>query len=113
MELTVTGLGVFPNLRHPNVLWTGIEDPAGALVRLQTELSAALAWFVEPERRRFEPHLTLARIKPGSHSHLSATIKTLSRDWGTAPEPWRVKGFSLMQSELGSAGARHSVVRAF
>lgn len=114
MELHVTGLGAFPNLRRPSVLWLGVEDPSTALQKLQREIVTAMTPFVEPERRQFEAHLTLARIKPGPHlSHLSAAIKTLAANWRSAPEPWRLTHFSLMQSELDSKGARHSVLREF
>jgi len=113
MELTVGGLGVFPSPRHPNVIWTGVADETGDLMRLQSEIAAAMAAFVEPEHRRFEPHLTLARVKPGRHSRLGEAIMALSADWGNAPEPWCVESFSLMRSQLDSAGARHSVVRVF
>jgi len=112
-ELTVGGLGVFPGPHRPNVIWTGVTDETGNLMRLQSEIAAAMAAFVVPERRRFEPHLTLARVKPGRRSRLGEVIMALSADWGNAPEPWRVESFSLMRSQLDSAGARHSVVRVF
>lgn len=111
--LTVGGLGVFPNARRPNVVWTGIADATGNLLRLQSEIAAAMAPFVEPEHRPFAPHLTLARVKPGRVARLGEAVVALSADWGHAPEPWLIEGFSLMRSELDADGARHSVVRVF
>ncbi|MEI8234245.1 MAG: RNA 2',3'-cyclic phosphodiesterase [Verrucomicrobiota bacterium] len=112
MDLRVEGLGVFPNARRPSVLWVGVTDASGELARLQVEVAAALAPFVEPERRRFEPHLTLARMgRP--HAALGAAITALAAGWGGAPQPWHVQSFALMQSQLDSNGARHSVVRVF
>ena len=112
-ELTVGGLGVFPDPRRPNVVWTGVADESGNLARLQSEIAAAMAGFVEPERRRFAPHLTFARVKPGRVAPLGEAVRALSEVWGNAPEPWRVDSFSLMRSQLDSRGARHSVVRVF
>lgn len=111
MELTVGGLGVFPDARRPSVLWVGLEEPSGALAGLQAGVSQALSALVEPERRRFEPHLTLARIRPGARWH--ANLEKLSAAIGAAPLPWRVGHFALMQSHLEKGGARHTVVRKF
>ena len=113
MELRLEGLGVFPDVRHPSVLWVGVTDPSEQLAPLHKEVTAALAPFVEPERRRFEAHLTLARIKGKPHSHLGEAITALAKGWKSAQEPWHVERFSLMQSIMDAHGARHSVLREF
>jgi len=113
MDLAVGGLGVFPSSHHPKVLWTGVSDAAGALCRLQAEIASAMAPFVEPESRRFEPHLTLARVRPGRHSRISGALAKAFTEWGDPSQPWHLEGFSLMQSELTPRGARHSVVQTF
>lgn len=113
MDLTVEGLGVFPNPRRPSVLWAGVVDRTGRLAALQADVATALAPFVEPECRPFEPHLTLARIKRGPHSHLGAAIAALAGGWDSAPVSWHVDHFCLMESRLGSGGAQYSVVRVF
>lgn len=112
MDLMVGGLGVFPHPHRPSVLWTGVSEPTGALAGLQAAVAGALTPFVEPERRPFEPHLTLARIQRGGFQ-LGEAILALAAEWDAAPQPWQVERFSLMQSEIGSVGARHSVVREF
>ena len=59
--LKLGGLGMFGNLRHPRVLWLGVE--ADGLVALHAATSAALraaGW--TPEARPFAPHLTLGRL---------------------------------------------------
>lgn len=54
--------------RRPHALAVEIHDRGGELVRLQERVSRALssvsAW--EPERRRFRPHITLARVRGGA-----------------------------------------------
>ncbi len=112
MDLTVSGLGVFPNRRRPAVLWAGLAEPTGSLLKLQAEIAKALTPFVEPERRAFKAHLTLARIKGGG-SWLGVVTSMLADGWNDAPGQWHVEHFSLMRSEQGSAGARHFVVREF
>jgi len=69
-ELTVTGLGAFPNLSRPRVLWAGLEGPGlEPLSRLQRAVIAALDEVgCVPDDDRFSPHVTLGRIKPGRGS---------------------------------------------
>jgi 2'-5' RNA ligase len=51
--------------RRPHALAVEIHDPGGELARVQERVSGALvaasAW--RPERRRFRPHITLARVR--------------------------------------------------
>jgi 2'-5' RNA ligase len=57
--------GFFPNVRAPRVFWCGIEAPG--LEELAGDIDRACGTLgIEPEKRRFSPHLTLARIKEGS-----------------------------------------------
>jgi len=59
----VRGIGFFPNARSPRVLWAGVygAEPLAALASDTDRALAALG--LEPEKRAFSPHLTLARIK--------------------------------------------------
>lgn len=59
-RLRIDGIGSFPR-RDGDIYWAGIER-SDTLMRLQKELDAALTLRGFPmERRRFRPHLTLAR----------------------------------------------------
>ena len=62
--IELTGLGCFPNPRRPRVMWVGVREPTGALVRLQKAVEGALVELgFEPEDRPFRPHLTLGRVQ--------------------------------------------------
>jgi RNA 2',3'-cyclic 3'-phosphodiesterase len=54
--------------RRPHVLTVEVLDASGALVELQSKVVEALADAVgfEPERRRFRPHVTVARVRHGA-----------------------------------------------
>ena len=59
----VEGLGCYPNVRRPRVLWVGLKAPA-ELVSLQRGIEAASARLgYESEERDFSPHLTIGRVR--------------------------------------------------
>jgi 2'-5' RNA ligase len=60
----VRGMGVFPDRRRPRILWVGVAGPGRDLEDLQSRVERVSreAGF-PPDRRRFEPHLTLARFR--------------------------------------------------
>jgi 2'-5' RNA ligase len=66
LALEMNGLGTFPNLARPRVIWAGLAgelDRLKALQRSVEEASRPLGF--EPEARGFTPHLTLGRVEPG------------------------------------------------
>jgi 2'-5' RNA ligase len=61
-EVTLSGIGAFPSLRRPRVIWVGIEAPP-VLLALQKGIDAETVRLGYPsEDRPFSPHLTLARM---------------------------------------------------
>jgi 2'-5' RNA ligase len=62
----VSGVGAFPGRGRPRVIWCGIDDPDGALTRLEQAASSGLAPLgFPPEDRPYHPHVTLARVRDG------------------------------------------------
>jgi len=67
-EFTVEGVGVFPNLKRPKTIWAGITSGVGELAHIFNEVNEGLAKLgFEKERRRFHPHLTIARVRSGQN----------------------------------------------
>jgi 2'-5' RNA ligase len=64
ITLRPTGLGAFPSLRKPRVIWIGMEGEVQRLNEIQVRVDNALEplGFVR-EKRGFRPHLTLGRVK--------------------------------------------------
>ena len=59
----VEGLGCFPNLHRPRVVWVGLRDEARLLGALQNALEGEARKVGLPaEARPFSPHLTLGRV---------------------------------------------------
>ncbi len=102
--MTLHGVGAFPRLASPRVLWVGIERH-DALISLQKELDTALERHgFSPEKRSFKGHLTLARLKGnywpeelrGSFLNSSAIIDSLKLP---------ARQVKLFKSELKPGGA--------
>jgi 2'-5' RNA ligase len=63
LSLTAAGMGVFPGLRRPRVIWVGLADRTDALGRLQRDIDARLAALGFPrEAKRFRGHVTIGRF---------------------------------------------------
>lgn len=63
LALRLRGLGGFPNLHNPRVIWCGIEGDTEKLAQLQLKVENACCDLgFKREERPFRPHLTLARV---------------------------------------------------
>lgn len=63
-ELRLGGIGCFPNMRRPRVIWVGLSGEEARLLSLVSSLEKQLAPFGwEPEGKPFRAHLTLGRVK--------------------------------------------------
>ena len=72
------GLGVFPNLNRPRVVWVGVVEPSGVLAALHKRVTGALAALgFQEEKRPFSPHLTLGRVSDRANRRELAEIGDL------------------------------------
>ncbi|HOB11455.1 MAG: RNA 2',3'-cyclic phosphodiesterase [Acetomicrobium sp.] len=103
--LELSGIGGFPTLKRPRVLWLGVSGDLTSLLGLQSIVEDVCSSFREVHRddKPFSPHLTLARIKRPSditpsiveHLPLVEFPKLL----------WHVKVLTFMKSDLTPEGA--------
>jgi 2'-5' RNA ligase len=103
LGIAIRSLGFFPNARSPRVFWAGIEGGKG-LAFLAADTDRALAALgLEPEKRAFSPHLTLARIKePLPLAKLHESIAALpATDFGS----FTADRFYLYRSQLRPGGS--------
>ena len=109
-QLHLKGLGVFPNDRRPRVLWAGLGGDLDALGALQEKIEAAVSGLNFPrERRAFNPHLTLGRVRDGVSAAARLQVGSVV-SWGSldGAESWPVNAVHLMRSNLTSNGAVYS-----
>ena len=105
-NIQLTGLGSFPSLKRPRVIYIGIQAPA-ALDSLQHGIeSASRKLGYESEERSFSAHLTLGRVKQNATSSdqqkIRRAIESTQVDLlGSA----RVDSVHLFKSELKPSGS--------
>jgi 2'-5' RNA ligase len=106
-HLEISGLGAFPNLKQPRVLWVGIGGEIDTLLRLQQNIDSALASLgFAKEERPFMPHLTLARVRQGASPMERRNFGELAMSASfEASYPIDAKAVSLMRSQLTPEGA--------
>ncbi|HEY0421127.1 MAG TPA: RNA 2',3'-cyclic phosphodiesterase [Acetobacteraceae bacterium] len=100
--LTLSGVGVFEKGGRALSLWAGVERNA-SLDHLQNKIETALQRAgLDPERRRFTPHVTLARLDNVPPVKLMEYVQSHNL-FRTEPIP--VEHFSLFSSRLGKEAA--------
>ncbi len=105
-EISIEGTGTFPPRGVPRVLWLGVRDEQGELVRLQKRLEDECEGRRFPrEERSFNPHLTIARLRaPAGARQLAA----LHQETTFATEAFNVSDIILIRSELRADGSRYT-----
>jgi 2'-5' RNA ligase len=103
-SIRLHGIGKFER-RNGGALWAGIE-PKKPVVELagKVERACQLAG-LEPERRAFHPHITLARWNRGTAGAVESFVR---RNSDLASEPFDVDSFTLFESHLSRHGAHYA-----
>ena len=113
-SLTATGLGVFPSLKRPRVIWVGLGGDLPGLTHLQAEVvKASQPLGFEPESRPFKPHLTLGRVNNRAGGGDYARLAALIEQRQAALKPlgrFAVNRVSLIRSQLKPGGAVYTVL---
>jgi 2'-5' RNA ligase len=108
-ELRIVGTGRFEQ-RNSGALWAGVEpkEPVDALAAKVERVCVAVG--LQPERRAFHPHITLARWK-GRRTREIADF--LDRTRGLSSPPFAVNKFILFESRLSRHGAQYEEAASF
>ena len=109
LRLRAEGVGCFPDLRRPRVLWTGVSDGSGQLLRLQEAVALATQDFTaEQKEEHFTGHITLARFKGIKRSQAEALAAAAPGLTARLFGEWTAHKIDLMRSVLLPQGAQHT-----
>ncbi|MFC1563876.1 RNA 2',3'-cyclic phosphodiesterase [candidate division KSB1 bacterium] len=104
-DLSISGTGVFPNLKRPRIFWIGINRGSKKLSKLASCIEDRLIPMgIQKEKRSFKPHITIGRFK--NIPHISGLSEFVSPEvFGECEFP--VSEFHLMKSTLMPTGAEY------
>lgn len=109
-ELQLVGLGTFPNLSSPRVLWVGVNR-TDTLIQIADEIERhARTIGFPPDKKAFKPHLTIARTKRKPPSAMAEFVKQHSESEFVSVS---VEKLTLFQSELKPDGPVYEVIEEF
>ena len=109
-ELEAAGVGGFPDLKRPHVLWVGLRSDALKELAARIDDAASRCGF-EREQRAFNGHLTIARLRrPHLHSATRARIEAaIKRDFGAST----IREMTLYRSITTPAGSIYDALAEF
>jgi len=110
--IKLQGLGVFPSLNYPRVVWAGMTEGAEQLKSIYAQLEPqirALGFAVDDHG--FSPHLTIARVRSAANKQRLAELVTKKADYefGTI----KADCLRLKRSQLSPKGPTYSTLREF
>ncbi len=109
-RMTVVGTGQFPPKGDPRVLWLGIKDD-GSVRTLVRRIERSLQRLgIRTERRNFNPHLTVARLREPARSH-GLSRRHTEATFGPFDQP--VNEIVLYESKLLPSGSVYEKLAAF
>ncbi len=109
-EVALHGVGTFGDKRAARSLWAGVR-PSQSLERLHEKVDGAMARLgLAPDRRKFMPHVTLARLNQPPVERLGAY---LAHHALVSPPSFTCDRFVLYSSFLSHGGAIYTPERIY
>jgi len=111
-DIQIKGLGAFPDMRYPRVVWAGIAKGAPELRSVFSQLEPKLQQLgFAPDSRGFNAHLTIARVRSGRNKAQLAKFlnENAEHEFGLI----RAECLRLKQSDLSPKGPVYSTLREF
>jgi 2'-5' RNA ligase len=111
-DVKIQGVGVFPHLRYPRVVWVGITEGSEQMRSIFSQLEPRLRKLgFAPDRKGFSPHLTIARVRSGSNK--AELGKCVSENANSEFGVIRTECLKLKRSNLTPKGPIYSTLKEF
>jgi 2'-5' RNA ligase len=109
-DIEAAGVGGFPDLRRPNVLWVALQCDALNELATRIDDAASRCGFAR-EQRAFNPHLTIGRLKrPHLDSHTREGLEAVkNRIFGAS----MIREMTLYRSITGAGGPTYEALAKF
>jgi 2'-5' RNA ligase len=108
-EVALDGLGLFERRGEPVTLWAGIapQEPVHALHKKIDQALVRVG--VEPDRRAYMPHVTIARLPRGA----GPVRSLIEQSGGVSGPPFEVSEFGLYESRLTPEGPVYALAELY
>jgi 2'-5' RNA ligase len=104
------GVGAFPNPERPRIIWLGMTAGREELIQLQAAVEAALEDLgFRGEARRFEPHLTIGRLR-SSAAGMNELAEFVAAHGDYDGAAFDVSEVLIVSSELDKYGPRYEIL---
>lgn len=108
-DMTLRGVGVFPHLRRPRVVWAGVTQGAEELKAIFDQLEEGYTSLdFKQERRSFKPHVTIARVRSGRNR--GSLVEEIRRLGDEEFGGFEVRKVALKKSVLTPKGPIYSTL---
>ncbi len=109
-KMKINGVGCFPNINRPRVIWVGVTEGYSELKRIRDELERKLRSLgFRPEREEFVAHITVARVRSGRKREALRKIIEEYKDFNAGE--MMVRYIRLKQSILTPRGPIYKTLR--
>lgn len=111
-KIHIKGIGAFPNIHYPRVVWAGISEGANQLRDVFSQLESKLTQLgFSRDPKGFTAHLTIARVRSGRNKLQLARFLSdkANHEFGSIT----ANCLRLKQSDLTPRGPVYSTLREF
>ncbi|MFW9962006.1 MAG: RNA 2',3'-cyclic phosphodiesterase [Candidatus Sifarchaeia archaeon] len=108
-EIEIGGVGSFPSNRRPRIIWIGVVKNASEVMNLKNEIDSSLIQLdYQPERKKYTPHATIARVRYIKNSKaIASNLEYLANEVVGA---MTITKFKMMKSTLTPSGPIYKVL---
>lgn len=111
-DVKIRGVGVFPHLRYPRVVWVGITEGADQMRSIFSQLEPRLRKLgFAPDHKGFSPHLTIARVRSGRNK--AELVECISDNANSEFGVIKAECLRLKRSNLTPKGPVYSTLKEF
>ncbi|CAN2047398.1 RNA 2',3'-cyclic phosphodiesterase [Candidatus Magnetomoraceae bacterium gMMP-1] len=111
-SMQIKGIGIFPGINKPRVIWTGLSGDSEQLHKLQQNLEEELESLGFPkEKRHFRAHLTLGRVK--ARIKKESLIEAVNKFSNFKTDFFQFDRLILFKSKLKKTGALYTPLKEY
>ncbi|MBU3912059.1 MAG: RNA 2',3'-cyclic phosphodiesterase [Candidatus Omnitrophica bacterium] len=111
-QIIFSGIGAFPDINRPRVIWLGIEKGADNLKKLAGHIEDKMKNLgFTKEGRCYKAHLTLGRVR--SQKNIQELAKNINETYAKTESTMKINRLILFQSTLTPKGAIYTLLQEF